>query len=55
MGSEMCIRDRGDGVIIKKGQPIFKVTPDDKPEDISPEEVAERRAKATDALLAAID
>ena len=45
----------GDGVIIKKGQPIFKVTPDDKPEDISPEEVAERRANATDALLAAID
>tara|TARA_E500000178_G_scaffold344888_1_gene393846 strand:- start:1027 stop:3657 length:2631 start_codon:yes stop_codon:yes gene_type:complete len=45
----------GDGVIIKKGQAIFKVTPDDKPEDISPEEVAQRRAKATDALLAAID
>ena len=45
----------GDGVIIKKGQAIFKVTPDDKLEDISPEEVAQRRAKATDALLAAID
>ena len=29
----------GDGVIIKKGQPIFKVTPDEKPEDVSEEEL----------------
>ena len=41
----------GDGVIIKKGQPIFKVTPDEKPEDVSEEELAARRAKSTQELL----
>jgi biotin carboxyl carrier protein len=41
----------GDGVIIKKGQPIFKVTPDEKPEDVSEEELAARRAKSTQDLL----
>ena len=41
----------GDGVIIKKGQPIFKVTPDEKPEDVSDEELAARRAKSTQELL----
>jgi acetyl/propionyl-CoA carboxylase alpha subunit len=41
----------GDGVIIKKGQPIFKVTPDEKPEDVSDEELAARRAKSTQKLL----
>ena len=41
----------GDGVIIKKGQPIFKVTPDEKPEDVSEEELAAQRAKSTQELL----
>jgi biotin carboxyl carrier protein len=41
----------GDGVIIKKGQPIFKVTPDEKPEDVTEEELAARRAKSTQDLL----
>jgi biotin carboxyl carrier protein len=41
----------GEGVIIKKGQPIFKVTPDEKPEDVSDEELAARRAKSTQELL----
>jgi biotin carboxyl carrier protein len=41
----------GDGVIIKKGQPIFKATPDEKPEDVSEEELAARRAKSTQELL----
>ncbi|MDX1505371.1 MAG: biotin/lipoyl-containing protein [Spongiibacter sp.] len=41
----------GDGVIIKKGQPLFKVSPDEKIEEISPEEVAaERRAKTAQFL-----
>ncbi len=41
----------GEGVIIKKGQPIFKVTPNEKPEDISEEELAARRANSTQKLL----
>lgn len=44
----------GDGVIIKKGQPIFKVTPDEKPEDISAEALAARRASRTQLLLDAV-
>lgn len=44
----------GDGVIIKKGQPIFKVTPDEKPEDISAEALAARRATRTQLLLDAV-
>ena len=41
----------GDGVIIKKGQPIFKVTPDELPEDISEADVLARRAKLMSALF----
>jgi biotin carboxyl carrier protein len=41
----------GDGVIIKKGQPIFKVTPDELPEDISEADVIVRRAKLMSALF----
>jgi acetyl/propionyl-CoA carboxylase alpha subunit len=44
----------GDGVIIKKGQPIFKVTPNEKPEDISVEALAARRATRTQSLLDAV-
>ncbi len=44
----------GDGVIIKKGQPIFKVTPDEKPEDISAAALAARRASRTQLLLDAV-
>jgi biotin carboxyl carrier protein len=41
-----------DGTIIKKGQPLFKVTPDEKIVFESEEEVALRKQKATDAFLA---
>ena len=41
----------GDGVIIKKGQPIFKVTPDELPEDISEADVIARRGKLMSALF----
>jgi biotin carboxyl carrier protein len=43
-----------DGVIISKGQPIFKITPDEKIVVESPEEVAARRRAATDRFLAQI-
>ena len=42
----------GDGVIISKGQPIFKITPDEKIVIESPEAIAARRKTATDQFLA---
>ncbi len=43
-----------DGVIISKGQPIFKITPDEKIVVESAEEIAARRRAATDKFLAQI-
>jgi biotin carboxyl carrier protein len=40
-----------DGVIIKKGQPIFKIAPDEKIVVESPEEVAARRQEVTERFL----
>jgi pyruvate/2-oxoglutarate dehydrogenase complex dihydrolipoamide acyltransferase (E2) component len=40
-----------DGVIIKKGQPLFKVTPDEKIVIETPEEIAERMRDKTAAFL----
>ena len=40
-----------DGVIIKKGQPIFKITPDEKIVVESPEEIAARRTAVTRQFL----
>ena len=44
----------GDGVIIKKGQPIFKVTPNERPEVLSESEIRARRAASTAVLMDAI-
>ena len=41
----------GDGVIIAKGQPLFKVTPDEKVEILSDEEVVARRREHTSKLV----
>jgi biotin carboxyl carrier protein len=41
----------GDGVIISKGQPLFKITPDEKIVIESPEERAARRRAATEGYL----
>ena len=41
----------GDGVIVQKGQPIFKVTPDEKFVEVDPKEIeAEKRATTSDYL-----
>lgn len=40
-----------DGVIISKGQPLFKITPEEKIVVESPEEVAARRRSATSVFL----
>jgi acetyl/propionyl-CoA carboxylase alpha subunit len=42
----------GDGVIIKKGQPLFKVTPDEKIVVETPEEISARMRAKTSAFLA---
>ena len=47
---EKCLID-GDGVIIKKGEPVFKVTPDEKIVIETPEEIAERRKVKTAEFL----
>lgn len=44
----------GDGVIIKKGQPLFKITPDEKIVIESAEDVRARRQAKTAEFLAAI-
>jgi biotin carboxyl carrier protein len=40
-----------DGIIISKGQPLFKITPDEKIEVVSPEAVAARRQEFTAGFL----
>lgn len=40
-----------DGVIIKKGQPIFKINPDEKLVEESPQEIASRMRAATSVFL----
>jgi biotin carboxyl carrier protein len=44
----------GDGVIISKGQPLFKVSPDEKIVVETPEDIAERRRAATARYLRTI-
>jgi acetyl/propionyl-CoA carboxylase alpha subunit len=46
---EVLVQD--DGVIIHKGQPIFKITPDEKIVEVSPEEIRARRLAATGQFL----
>ena len=41
----------GEGVIIKKGQPIFKVTPSEQPEVLSDSAIRELRAASTSVLM----
>ena len=44
----------GDGVIIKKGQPLFKIIPDEKIVVETPEEIAEARRAKTIEFLATL-
>ncbi len=41
----------GDGIIIAKGQPLFKVTPDEKVEVLSDDELAARQREHTAELV----
>ena len=40
-----------DGTIIRKGQAIFKITPDEKPVEESAADIAARRREVTDQFL----
>ena len=50
-GTVDAVLVQDDGVIIKKGQPLFKVTPDEKIVVETPEEIQARRRAATAAFL----
>ena len=48
---DKIIIEGGDGVIVQKGQPVFKVTPDEKFVEVDPKEIErERRATTTEYL-----
>ncbi|RME40505.1 MAG: biotin carboxylase [Deltaproteobacteria bacterium] len=46
--------DGTDGVIVQKGQPIFKVTPDEKFVEVDPKEVEKQRRATTEEYLQAV-
>lgn len=50
---EVLIPD-GEGVIVKKGQPLFKVTPDEKLVEEDPNEVAARQRAFTTELMSSV-
>jgi len=43
-----------DGTVVSKGQTLFKVTPDEKFEEVDPKEVIKRRQKKTMQLMESI-
>ena len=45
---------QGDGQIVGKGQPLFKVTPDERVVDVDQKAVAKAKREKTDALLARV-
>ncbi len=46
--------DTGDATIVSKGQPIFKVTPDEKFVEVDPKELERIKREATSAALATV-
>ncbi|MBN1959136.1 MAG: biotin carboxylase [Desulfuromonadales bacterium] len=44
----------GDGTIVQKGQPLFKVTPDEKFVEVDPQEVARQKQTVTGEYLEAV-
>ena len=53
-GTIVKVLVEGEGVIIKKGQPLFKVEPDERIVEIMPEEIQARRVAATAEFLATL-
>ncbi|HKK01690.1 MAG TPA: biotin/lipoyl-containing protein, partial [Desulfuromonadales bacterium] len=50
---DKVLMERGDGVIVSKGQPLFKVTPDEKFVEVDPKEIERERRACTSACLKA--
>ena len=48
---DKILLDNTDGSIVKQGQPLFKVTPDEVIVEEDPAEVAARRRAATEGLM----
>lgn len=48
---DKVLMENMDGAIVKQGQPLFKVTPDERVVEEDPVEIANRRRTATEALL----
>ncbi|WP_321370530.1 biotin/lipoyl-containing protein [uncultured Desulfuromusa sp.] len=51
---DKVIIEGGDGTIVQKGQPLFKVTPDEKFVEVDPKELAKQKQIATNDYLQAI-
>ncbi len=49
---DKIVMEGSDGSIVSKGQPLFKVTPDERVVEVDPDEVDARRRKNTDGYLA---
>ncbi|WP_298270245.1 biotin carboxylase N-terminal domain-containing protein [Geobacter sp.] len=51
---DRIIMQGADGSIVQKGQPLFKVTPDEKFVEVNPEEIEQLRRERTSAYLRAV-
>ncbi len=51
---DKIIIEGGDGTIVQKGQPLFKVTPDEKFVEIDPKELAKQKQQVTQGYLKAV-
>jgi pyruvate/2-oxoglutarate dehydrogenase complex dihydrolipoamide acyltransferase (E2) component len=51
---DKVIMTGGDGTVVQKGQPLFKITPDEKFVPVDPKEVERERRTRTGALLQAV-
>ena len=48
---DKIIIEGGDGTIVQKGQPLFKVTPDEKFVEVDPKALAKQKRTVTDEYL----
>ena len=51
---DKILMERGDGVIVTKGQPLFKVTPDEKFVEVDPKDLERKKRAMTADYLKAV-
>ena len=51
---DKILMEGGDGTIVQKGQPLFKVTPDEKFVEVDPQELAKQKQAVTGEYLKAV-